>query len=189
MVNTMTWLMLLETGAVFPKSCMQCENAYVKHSNPVDESRFACQGCSLLTAHHSLLATCYSLLCTHCCIFQAGQAERFIEGGLQTASGQHIAADLVIYATGFDRKYDYLSKDVLKQLHQTEEGTPLYRDTLHVQVICTKTLTCCAMFVDWCSSCASETTRSVKCHWQPSEPECCLQSINSAINELHITLF
>lgn len=64
-----------------------------------------------------------------------GQAERFTEGGLQTASSQHIAADLVIYATGFDRKYDYLSKDVLKQLHQTEEGTPLYRDTIppHVQ--------------------------------------------------------
>ena len=69
-------------------------------------------------------------------MFQTGQAQRFTEGGLQTASGQHIAADLVIYATGFDRKYDYLSKDVLKQLHQTDEGIPLYRDTLppHVQV-------------------------------------------------------
>ncbi len=63
-----------------------------------------------------------------------GQAEAFAKDGLQTLSGQAIPADLVIYATGFDRKYDYLAEETLKALHQTEEGIPLYRDTIPTEV-------------------------------------------------------
>lgn len=56
---------------------------------------------------------------------------------MQTIAGQDIPADLVIYATGYDRNYGYLAKDVLKALSQTDEGIPLYRDTIptDVQVI------------------------------------------------------
>ena len=53
---------------------------------------------------------------------------------MQTISGQDIPADLVIYATGYDRKYDYLAEDVLKALHQTDEGIPLYRDTIPADI-------------------------------------------------------
>ena len=53
---------------------------------------------------------------------------------MQTIAGQDITADLVIYATGYDRNYDYLATDVLKALHQTDEGIPLYRDTLPTDV-------------------------------------------------------
>lgn len=53
---------------------------------------------------------------------------------MQTIAGQDIPADLVIYATGYDRNYDYLAKDVLKALHQTDEGIPLYRDTIPTDV-------------------------------------------------------
>jgi len=63
-----------------------------------------------------------------------GQAEAFAKDGLQTLSGQAISADLVIYATGFDRKYDYLAEETLEALHQTEEGIPLYRDTIPTDV-------------------------------------------------------
>lgn len=63
-----------------------------------------------------------------------GQAEAFTKDGLHTLSGQAIPADLVIYATGFDRNYDYLAEETLKALHQTEEGIPLYRDTIPTEV-------------------------------------------------------
>lgn len=63
-----------------------------------------------------------------------GQAELFTRDGVQTIAGQDIPADLVIYATGYDRSYDYLAKDVLKALHQTDEGIPLYRDTIPTDV-------------------------------------------------------
>lgn len=53
---------------------------------------------------------------------------------MQTIAGQDIPADLVIYATGYDRNYDYLAKDVLKALHQTDEGIPLFRDTIPTDV-------------------------------------------------------
>ena len=64
----------------------------------------------------------------------AGVAESFTPDGLQTVAGGSVPADLVIYATGFDRRYDYLPPDVLKGLKQTEEGIPLYRDTLPTDV-------------------------------------------------------
>ena len=53
---------------------------------------------------------------------------------MQTVSGQNVPADLVIYATGYDREYDYLTKDVLEALHQTDEGIPLYRDTVPTDI-------------------------------------------------------
>ena len=77
-------------------------------------------------------ATC----ATRLCVWNptTGQAEAFAKDGLQTLAGQAIPADLVIYATGFDRKYDYLAEETLKALHQTEEGIPLYRDTIPTDV-------------------------------------------------------
>ena len=63
-----------------------------------------------------------------------GQTEAFAKDGLQTLSGQAIPADLVIYATGFERKYDYLAEETLKALHQTEEGIPWHRDTIPTDV-------------------------------------------------------
>ena len=73
-----------------------------------------------------------------------GQAELFTRDGVQTTSGQDIPADLVIYATGYDRKYDFLAEDTLKALHQTDEGIPLYRDTVptDIQVSFTDMATC-----------------------------------------------
>lgn len=88
----------------------------------------------------------------------SGVAETFSPDGLQTVAGDKLPADLVVYATGFDRRYDYLPAEVLKDLNQTDEGIPLYRDTLptHVQA----------------SSLLSGTSRSsplVHQHvWQPS---------------------
>ena len=31
---------------------------------------------------------------------------------------------------GYDRKYDFLAEDALTALHQTDEGIPLYTDTI-----------------------------------------------------------
>ena len=67
------------------------------------------------------------MLCIFCI---TGQAEVFTKIGVQTISGQDIAADLVIYATGYDRKYDFMAEESLEALHQTDEGIPLYRDTI-----------------------------------------------------------
>ncbi|KAL0051541.1 hypothetical protein WJX82_009490 [Trebouxia sp. C0006] len=55
-------------------------------------------------------------------------------GKIKVVPGQAIPADLVIYATGFERKYDYLAEETLKALHQTEEGIPWYRDTIPTDV-------------------------------------------------------
>lgn len=53
---------------------------------------------------------------------------------MKTISGQDIPADVVIYATGYDRKYDFLAEDALTALHQTDEGIPLYRDTIPIDI-------------------------------------------------------
>lgn len=77
-------------------------------------------------------------------MYVTGQAELFTRNGVQTIAGQDIPADLVIYATGYDRQYGFLPEDVLKALHQTEEGIPLYRDTIptDIQVSITHAPTC-----------------------------------------------
>ena len=67
-------------------------------------------------------------------MYVTGQAELFTRNGVQTIAGQDISADLVIYAIGYDRQYDFLPEDVLKALHQTEEGIPLYRDTVPTDI-------------------------------------------------------
>lgn len=64
----------------------------------------------------------------------AGEAERFEAGGIVTKDGTFIPADLVIYATGFERPHQYLPAGVLAALGRTKEGIPLYRDTLPTQV-------------------------------------------------------
>ena len=79
-----------------------------------------------------LLLLLVDLLCAASSV--AGVAESFTPEGLQTVAGGSVPANLVIYATGFDRRYDYLPPDVLKDLKQTEEGIPLYRDTLPTDV-------------------------------------------------------
>ena len=64
----------------------------------------------------------------------AGEADRFAADGIVTKDGTSIPADLVIYATGFDRPYEYMPVDVLAALGRTGEGIALYRDTLPTQV-------------------------------------------------------
>ena len=64
----------------------------------------------------------------------AGTPEAFTAAGLKTHAGQELRADVVIYATGFVRQYDYLPAKELKALGQTPEGIPLYRDALPLNV-------------------------------------------------------
>ena len=92
-----------------------------------------CHLCSLLLIELLLLLLLLLLLPSRV-MHVAGVADTFTPAGLRTAAGDILPADLVIYATGFDRRYDYLPADVLKDLKRTEEGIPLYRDTLPTDV-------------------------------------------------------
>ena len=70
-----------------------------------------------------------SMFLTH-----AGTPAAFTASGLRTHEGKELQADLVIYATGFVRQYDFLPFADLKALGQTCEGIPLYRDVLPLSV-------------------------------------------------------
>jgi hypothetical protein len=56
------------------------------------------------------------------------------QGAVKLATGETHPADVVVFATGFERCYYYLPKKDLEALGQTCEGIPLYRDCLPPQV-------------------------------------------------------
>ena len=67
-------------------------------------------------------------------LIHVGTPAAFTASGLRTQEGKELQADLVIFATGYVRQYDYLPIKDLKALGQTSEGIPLYRDVLPLSV-------------------------------------------------------
>jgi len=64
-----------------------------------------------------------------------GAIARYTPGGVDLArDGASIAADLVVYGTGFVKSYDYLDADVQAQLQLQRDGLYLYRSVLPVSV-------------------------------------------------------
>ena len=60
---------------------------------------------------------------------------RYTPDGVDLArSSTSIAADLVVYGTGFAKSYDYLDADVQAQLQLQRDGLYLYRSMLPVSV-------------------------------------------------------
>merc|ERR1719506_3370932 len=64
-----------------------------------------------------------------------GAIARYTSDGVELATeGRSIAADLVVYGTGFVKSYDYLDADVQAQLQLQRDGLYLYRSLLPVSV-------------------------------------------------------
>merc|ERR1711988_423183 len=59
---------------------------------------------------------------------------RYTTDGVQLVRGASIAADLVVYGTGFIKRYDYLDAEVQSRLQLQRDGLYLYRSVLPVCV-------------------------------------------------------
>merc|ERR1719238_2425626 len=66
---------------------------------------------------------------------QKGAIARYTPDGVELATdGASIAADLVVYGTGFIKNYDYLDADVQEKLQLQRDGLYLYRSVLPINV-------------------------------------------------------
>eukprot|EP00775_Hariotina_reticulata_P000859 gene859-1178_t len=61
---------------------------------------------------------------------QCGEIESFGEDYVCLRSGEAIAADLVLYATGYSKSYDYLDAGPRAKLGIQKDGLPLFRNIL-----------------------------------------------------------
>lgn len=59
---------------------------------------------------------------------------KFISGGVELANGQQIAADVVIFATGFRQEIPFLSEKYRRMLVNENGGFKLYRHLIHPEI-------------------------------------------------------
>jgi hypothetical protein len=66
--------------------------------------------------------------------FHHGEIARLVSDGIELDDGTQVAADAVIFATGWRSDYGYLSDDLRQRLGFGDDGFYLYRQILHPDV-------------------------------------------------------
>ena len=56
-----------------------------------------------------------------------GSIEKFVEDGVILKDGSKLEADMVVFATGFTKSYDYFDDATIKSLDKQKDGLYLYR--------------------------------------------------------------
>ena len=56
-----------------------------------------------------------------------GAIDKFVEDGVILKDGSKLEADIVVFATGFTKSYDYFDEETTKALDRQKDGLYLYR--------------------------------------------------------------
>ena len=66
--------------------------------------------------------------------WKMGTIDSFRKGGVTTAEGDELDADLVIYGTDFKKNYDLFDAKTQRRLNIESDGVYLYRNTAHLDI-------------------------------------------------------